>query len=66
MTLMEDKYLLHIIKEIINKVSLLKDFLDTYEYREIITSDMNDLYNCSKWRGMTVYHAYNTFNLGIF
>jgi hypothetical protein len=54
MTLMGDKYLLHIINEIINMVSLLKDLLYTYEYREIITSDMNDLYNCYKWRGMTV------------
>ena len=54
MTLMGDKYLLHIINEIINMVSLLKDLLYTYEYREIITSDMNDLYNCYKLRGMTV------------
>jgi hypothetical protein len=31
--------------------------------KKIITSDMNDLYNCSRWRDMVVYHVYNTFNL---
>lgn len=41
----------------------LRDLLYTYEYREIIASNMNNLYNCSRWKGMVVYHTYNTFNL---
>jgi len=36
-TLMRDKYLLHVINEIISMVGLLKDLVYNYKYREIIT-----------------------------
>jgi len=36
-TLIRDKYLLHIINEIISMVSPLRDYVYIYEYREIIT-----------------------------
>jgi hypothetical protein len=48
--LMRDKYLLHIINEIVSVVGLLKDLLYIYKYREIITSYIKDLYNCSTSR----------------
>jgi hypothetical protein len=64
MTLMRDKYPLHVINEIVSMVGPLKDLLYNYEYRKINTSDMNDSYNCFRWKSMTVYHAYYTFNLG--
>jgi hypothetical protein len=47
-TLMEDKYSLHIINEIISMVDPLRDLLYTYEFREIITLDMNYSYNYSR------------------
>jgi len=43
--LMEDKYSLYIINEIISMVDPLRDLLYTYEFRKIITSDMNYSYN---------------------
>ena len=62
--LIRDKYTLYIINEIVSMVDLSRDILYTYKSNEIITSYMNDSYNCSRWRGMMVYHAYNTFNPG--
>jgi hypothetical protein len=55
---------IYIINKIVSMVGPSRDLLYTYKSKEIITSDMNDSYNCSRWRSMTVYHAYNTFNLG--
>jgi hypothetical protein len=61
---MKDEYPLHIINEIISMVDLLRDLLDTYKCREIITSGMNYSYNCSRRRSIVVHHTCNTFNLG--
>jgi len=36
-TLMEDKYLLHIINETLSIVGPLRDLIYTYKYRKIIT-----------------------------
>jgi hypothetical protein len=43
--LMRNKYLLHIINEIVSMMSSLRELLYIYKYREIITSDTNDSYN---------------------
>ena len=42
MTLMNDKYLLHIINEIISVVGFLRNFLYIYKCRKIITSDIDN------------------------
>ena len=63
MTLIKNKHFLHIINETVSVIDLSRDILYTYKYREIITSNMNDSYNYSTWRNMTVYYIYNTFNL---
>jgi len=61
--LIKNKHLLHIINETVSVIGLFRDILYTYEFREIINSNMNDSYNYSTWRDMTVYYIYNTFNL---
>lgn len=33
-------------------IGLLKDLVYIYKYKKIITSDMNNSHNCSKWRGV--------------
>ena len=43
---------MHIINKIISMVGLLKNLVYTYEYKKVITSDMNNSHNCSKWRGV--------------
>ena len=45
-------------------VSSLRDLVYTYEYRKIITSNMNGSHNYSRRRDMAIYHVFNTFNLG--
>lgn len=62
-TLIGDEHLLHIINEMVSVIGPFRNLLYTYEYREIITSYMNDSYNYSTWRDITVYYTYNTFNL---
>lgn len=52
MTLIRDKYSLHIINKIVNIIDPLRDLVYTYKYKKIITLNTNDSYN-----------AYNTFNL---
>ena len=47
MTLKGDKYPLNIINKIVNMVGPLRDLVYTCEYREIITSDINDSHNYS-------------------
>jgi hypothetical protein len=47
---MNDKYLLHIINEIISVVGLLKKILYIYKCRKIITSDMDNSCNYSRNR----------------
>ena len=59
MTLMRDRYPLHII---VSMVDPLRNSVYTYKYRKIIILNMNSHYYL-RWRGMTVYHAFNTFNL---
>ena len=61
---MENKYLLHIINKIVGMVSPLRDLVYTYEYRKINISNMNGSHNYSRRRDMTVYHVFNTFNVG--
>jgi hypothetical protein len=46
-------------------VGPLRDLVYTYEYRKIITSDMNDSHNYSRWKDIIVYHAFNIFILGV-
>jgi hypothetical protein len=64
-TLMGNKYFLYIINEIISIGGPLRDLVYTYEYRKIITSDMNDSHNYSRWKDIIVYHAFNIFILGV-
>ena len=33
-------------------IGLLRDLVCIYGYRKVITSDMNNSHNCSKWRGV--------------
>jgi hypothetical protein len=52
------------IPYISSMVGTLTNLLYTNKYKVIITSDMNNSYNYFRWRVMTVYHAFNIFNLG--
>jgi len=56
--LIRDKYTLYIINKIVSMVGLSRDLLYTYKSKKIITSNMNYSYACSRWRSMTIYHAY--------
>jgi hypothetical protein len=58
MILIESKYILHVINEIIIMIGPLRDLIYTYKYIKNHCFNMN---NYSRWRGMTVYYVFNTY-----